>query len=311
MAIVGVALGTLVALLGTGLGAILAVVSFAGPVQAGSTAGSGAVDPATAAVPASWELLDQQAAQTCPGLPWSLLAAIGRVESDSGRSHAPGVASGTNAAGAEGPMQFEPATFAAYATVGPGGLVPASPYDPVDAVYTAASLLCANGAGTPEGLEGAVFDYNHDGTYVATVLVLATALDADPQLDSVAAGALGYAAAQIGTPYVWGGESPGVGFDCSGLVQAAYASAGVTLARVAQDQFDAGPGVPGGSSRPGDLVFFGTSARDVEHVGLVLAPGTMIDAPSAGAVVRVEPFPDLVGASWGGETEIGLTRPAG
>ena len=76
-----------------------------------------------------------------------MLAAIGTVETGSGQSNAPGVWSGANSAGAEGPMQFEPATFAAYATVGPSGTSPASPYDPVDAVYTAAALLCANGAG--------------------------------------------------------------------------------------------------------------------------------------------------------------------
>lgn len=49
-------------------------------------------------------------------------------------------------------MQFEPATFSAYVVVGPGGATPPSPYDPVDAVYTAAHLLCANGAGTAAGL---------------------------------------------------------------------------------------------------------------------------------------------------------------
>ena len=63
-----------------------------------------------------------------------MLAAIGRVESDSGQSDAAGVASGANFAGAEGPMQFEPATFALYGVVGPGGADPASPYDPVDAI---------------------------------------------------------------------------------------------------------------------------------------------------------------------------------
>ena len=70
------------------------------------------------------------------------------VETDNGQSTAPGVWSGANSAGAEGPMQFEPATFAAYATVGPGGAEPPTPYDPVDAVYTASAMLCADGAGS-------------------------------------------------------------------------------------------------------------------------------------------------------------------
>ncbi len=55
--------------------------------------------------------LYQEAAATCSGLPWTVLAAIGTVESDNGQSTLPGVHSGANAAGAEGIMQFEPATF--------------------------------------------------------------------------------------------------------------------------------------------------------------------------------------------------------
>jgi hypothetical protein len=55
--------------------------------------------------------LYQEAATTCAGLPWTVLAAIGTIESDNGQSDLPGVHSGANAAGAEGPMHFEPATF--------------------------------------------------------------------------------------------------------------------------------------------------------------------------------------------------------
>jgi cell wall-associated NlpC family hydrolase len=230
-----------------------------------------------------------------------VLAAIGRVESDSGRSSAPGVGGGANGAGAEGPMQFEPATFAAYATTGPGGAVPPSPYDPVDAVYSAARLLCASGGGSPGGLAGAVRAYDHDGTYVDVVLVLASALDEDPGLDTAAAGALAFAAARLGTPYVWGGTGA-AGFDCSGLAQAAYRSSGVALPRTAQGQFDAGPRlVAGAAVVPGDLVFFGPSAGAVDHVGLYAGAGEMIDAPHDGATVRVEP------AAWG--DLVGATRP--
>jgi hypothetical protein len=109
------------------------------------------------------------AALTCPGLPWPVLAGIGTVESGNGQSGLPGVHSGANYAGAEGPMQFEPATFAEYAT---GPDQPLSAYDPADAIYTAAAMLCANGArgGSTAGIEQAIFACNHAGWYVAEVL---------------------------------------------------------------------------------------------------------------------------------------------
>ncbi len=275
--------GCLAALGGTG----------SGGWAAGPRAGRGP------AVPAGWEGMDEGAAASCPGLPWSVLAAIGRVESDSGRSNAPGVASGANSAGAEGPMQFEPATFARYGVVGPGGVAPPSPYDPVDAVYSAANLLCADGAGRPATLGAAVFDYNHSRTYVDTVLVLAQALATAPAMPADAAGALAFAAEQLGVPYRWGGTGPG-GFDCSGLTQAAYGAVGIQIPRVAQDQFDAGPGVPSGSTvEPGDLLFYGQSPRAVEHVGIYVGAGQIIDAPHSGAFVREEPgnWSDFVGAT--------------
>jgi cell wall-associated NlpC family hydrolase len=291
--------------------AVLAAATVGGSVVAGSTGadpavaggstvvGDGSTEPA---LPPGWAALDGAAAATCPGLSWSVLAAIGAVESDSGRSTAPGVTSGANAAGAEGPMQFEPTTFAAYATVGPGGASPASPYDPVDAVYSASALLCADGGGTAEGLRAAVEAYNHSTVYVDTVLTLALAFAADPMTDEAVVAALAFAAGQFGTPYLWGGDGPG-GFDCSGLSRAAFATAGVSLPRVAQEQFSSTPPVPGGTSvRPGDLVFFGTGPGAVDHVGIYVGSGLMVDAPHTGAVVRLEP------ADWTGF--VGATRPA-
>src|SRR5665213_3449484 len=101
--------------------------------------------------------LYQEAATICPGLSWTVLAAIGTVESGNGTSDLPGVHSGANFAGAEGPMQFEPATFAEYSNpVPPGGADPPNPYDPTDAVFAAARLLCANGANNGADIAGAV-----------------------------------------------------------------------------------------------------------------------------------------------------------
>ena len=172
-------------LAGTGAALVLLVVLTAGAAGAGLSSvlglGSllvgGAGAPSTNAVgqiPPAMLVLYQEAAATCPGLSWAVLAAIGTVESDNGTSDLPGVHSGANYAGAEGPMQFEPKTFAEYdEPVPPGGAVPPSPYDPVDAVYAAARDLCANGAGEPAELASAVFAYNHSAAYVSEVLALA------------------------------------------------------------------------------------------------------------------------------------------
>ena len=276
---------------------------------------------ATAAIPSSMLTLYEQAAVTCPGLPWTVLAAIGTVESSNGTSDLPGVHTGANFAGAEGPMQFEPATFAEYdLPVPPGGADPPSPYDPTDAVYAAARLLCANGAANGTDLSAAVFAFNHDTSYVAEVLGLAQSYgqSAAGTVAAETAGgvAVDWALAQVGTPYVWGGETPGVGFDCSGLVQAAYNVAGVSLPRVAQDQYDAGPQLPTGTPlQPGDLVFFGAGPTDVTHVGIYVGTtgrqAFMVDAPHAGADVRVEPFPTTIGVSWGTDVYVGATQPGG
>jgi len=132
--------------------------------------------PVGRTIPADYLTLYQQAAATCPGLPWNVLAAIGTIETDNGQSQLPGVHSGANYAGAEGPMQFEPATFTAYSTpVPPGGTNPPSPYDPTDAIYAAARDLCANGARDAANLPAAVFAYNHADWYVRRVLALAAA----------------------------------------------------------------------------------------------------------------------------------------
>jgi cell wall-associated NlpC family hydrolase len=212
-------------------------------------------------------------------------------------------------------MQFEPATFAPYSRPVPaGGADPPTPYDSLDAAYAAARLLCANGGALANHLRQAVFAYNHSETYVTAVLQLAATLaSAVPAPAPAARVAAEYALGQIGIPYRWGAESPGVAFDCSGLVQAAWAAAGVRLPRVAQDQFDVGPRLAGGTPlQPGDLVFFGSPGAGVTHVGVVIdSGGLMVDAPHTGAAVRVESFPLTVGSAWGGDIYVGATRPGG
>ncbi len=316
VAAAGLAVALAAAVVGTAV--LASAVSIGGGAPAATSA-------ATAQIPPAMLTLYQQAAATCPGLPWTILAAIGTIESDNGQSNLPGVHSGTNAAGAEGIMQFEPATFAAYdEPVPPGGAVPPSPYDPTDAVYAAARLLCADGAAGGADLSGAVYAYNHSASYVAQVLALAQSYGAAPTGGAAAgtlvsdsgagAVAVSWALSQIGTPYVWGGETPGVGFDCSGLVQAAYAVAGVSLPRVAQDQYDTTPKLaPGAVLAPGDLVFFGGGPGSIDHVGLfvgvVSGQDVMVDAPHTGADVRAETFPATPGAAFGSLLFVGTTFP--
>jgi hypothetical protein len=145
---------------------------------------------ARAGIPAGYLALYRASARACPGLPWSVLAGIGKVESDHGRSSAPGVRSGVNGFGCcAGPMQFNvrngpPSTWDRY---GRGDV-----YDPRDAIPAAARLLCANGigtrappssdpcpgvAGTP-GQHQAVMAYNHACWYVDQVLTLARSYQA-------------------------------------------------------------------------------------------------------------------------------------
>ncbi|MBV8161564.1 MAG: bifunctional lytic transglycosylase/C40 family peptidase [Acidimicrobiia bacterium] len=256
-------------------------------------------DAALADIPPAYLRLYQQAAATCPGLSWALLAAVGKVESDHGRNVS------VSPAGAVGPMQFLPSTWAVYGRDGDGDGV-ADPNDPADAIFGAANYLCHNGGGDPAALSGAIFAYNHSDAYVQEVLgwyhaylapsgPVLTAAGGAPS--PAAAAALQWAATQLGKPYQWGGCGPDA-WDCSCLVQHAYAAGGVALPRTTTEQYAAsGPHVDPAALSPGDLVFFGTPA-DVHHVGLYVGDGEMLDAPDTGAVVRVEPlFADYLGAT--------------
>ena len=261
-------------------------------------------------------------------VPWNVLAGIGKVESDDGRTTLPGVKNGANAFGAAGPMQIgiEGASgdaWATYATVEDGN-PPASVYDPADAIAAAAKYLIAHGV--QQNVAAAIFAYNHADWYVQEVLSWAstyaaggytisevtpngdgtadaavvgnTACTEDSLLASVVAPnqavetAINYAESQLGKPYLFGGTGPAA-FDCSGLVMMAYRAANIDIPRTSQQQWAQLPHVPAAKVLPGDLVFFAGADGTVKspgHVGLVVGKHTMIEAYATGFAIRVSQF---------------------
>jgi hypothetical protein len=125
------------------------------------------------------------------------------------------------------------------------------------------------------------------------------------QPGSAAAVAVRFALAQLGKPYRWGAAGP-ASFDCSGLVQASYKAAGVGLPRVSRQQYGAGRLVQLRAARPGDLLFYARDTRDrrtINHVGMYLGSGRMVEAPNRRAPIRIASIwrPGLLGTA---------TRPA-
>lgn len=145
---------------------VTAAALLLGAVPGGAQAQAGVSEVARTEVPAPMLDLYRQAAAGCPGLSWTVLAGVGHVETRHGRDTA------VSSAGAMGPMQFMPATWLQYGADASGDGT-ADIYDPVDAVHSAARMLCANGAAQPGGLRGALWAYNHASWYVDMVLAAA------------------------------------------------------------------------------------------------------------------------------------------
>jgi cell wall-associated NlpC family hydrolase len=271
------------------------------------------------------------------GIPWVILAGIGKVESNDGRTTLPGVHSGANAFGAAGPMQIG-IGGAAGNTWGGAAIHPAgqrvsgvaidanhdgvaSVYEPADAIAGAARYLLAHGV--LDNVAAAIFAYNHLQSYVQTVLAWAgsyanggfsvspVTVDAAPQClpgvgrapNVATSTVIAFAEQQLGKPYQWGGTGPDA-FDCSGLVMAAYRAAGLGIPRTSEQQWAWGPRVKPSQVEPGDLVFFagadGTRASP-GHVGLVIGGGKMIEAFATGFPIRIAPY--------GNRNPVGFTRP--
>ena len=112
--------------------------------------------------------------------------------------------------------------------------------------------------------------------------------------------AVAFAYAQLGKPYQWGATGPG-SYDCSGLVQAAWAAAGVSIPRVTYDQWAALPHIATSSIQPGDLLFYDGEG----HVAMYVGDGYIIDAPTTGLDVQKIPM----NTDWYAQTFDGAVRP--
>ena len=114
------------------------------------------------------------------------------------------------------------------------------------------------------------------------------------QGNSIGVQALNHALTRIGDPYVWAAAGPSA-FDCSGLVMWAYDQVGIHLMHFTGDQWNEGEHIPRSELQPGDLVFFYPT---ISHVGLYVGNGLMVDAPSAGQDVQIQPvaWGNFVGA---------------
>jgi peptidoglycan DL-endopeptidase CwlO len=112
--------------------------------------------------------------------------------------------------------------------------------------------------------------------------------------------AVAFAYAQLGKPYVWGATGPD-SYDCSGLVQAAWAAAGVSIPRTTYEQWAALPHIAASSIQPGDLLFYEAEG----HVAIYVGGGYIIDAPTTG--LDVEKIP--MSTSWYADNFDGAVRP--
>ncbi|MEZ0094563.1 NlpC/P60 family protein [Streptacidiphilus sp. EB129] len=293
-----------VAALGMVLFLVIGTYSAAGSIAQAQ----GNVQLAPNTVPAAYTSLVQQWGTLCPELTPPLLAA--QIRQESGFN--PNV---TSPVGAQGIAQFMPATWASYG-IDPTHTHTPSVWNPADAIPSMASydcqlakdtrnvpgdhsanMLAAYNAG-PYAVISAngVPAYAETQNYVKSITTLAQSFTATAPISfsAQAAGAIYYAQTKLGTPYLWGGEglaSQNYQFDCSGLTQAAYASVGITLPRVAADQWYAGPHPTRSQLQPGDLVFFSHDPHDpaqIHHVGIYIGGGYMINAPHTGAVIRYD-----------------------
>ncbi|QIJ66602.1 transglycosylase SLT domain-containing protein [Streptomyces sp. JB150] len=288
---------------------VVGVYVVAGNLVNGMRGGSRTL--AKGSVPAAYRPLVEKWGNLCSAINPALLAA--QLYQESGFNP-----NAKSPAAAQGIAQFIPGTWASHGIDGdgdgdrdvwdPNDAIPsAAKYDCTLAKYVkdvpgdpTANMLAAYNAGAYAVIKyKGVPPYRETRNYVKTITTLEESFAApQTRLDpsKQAAGAIHYAQKKLGTPYLWGGNGTpeqGGRFDCSGLTKAAYESVGITLPRVANDQYNAGPHPSRDELLPGDLVFFSpdpTNSRAIDHVGIYVGGGYMIDAPYTGAVIRFDPI---------------------
>ncbi|MFB6906852.1 NlpC/P60 family protein [Streptomyces bacillaris] len=304
-----------------GVGATTAVVVGALAQAGGDNHPVGAA-ALSAVVPVEYRDLVQEAGNTCPEVSPNLLAALLKQESGfNPKAQSP--------VGAQGIAQFMPSTWASHGIDGNGD-GKRDVWDPEDAIPSSAKYLCIiaedvkdvpgdkrnNMLAAYNAGSGAVKKYQGVPPYKETqhyVQTISAAADSNPgggtgTTTQQAVTVINAAEEKIGTPYSWGGGnangpssgtccSPSgktgvgiVGFDCSGLTLYAYAKAGINLPRTAAQQYAASEPVKPGQIRPGDLVFYGTSAASIHHVGIYVGNGYILNAARPGTDVRYDPM---------------------
>ncbi|MFJ4276157.1 NlpC/P60 family protein [Streptomyces coelicoflavus] len=303
-----------------GLGATAAVV-VAALVQA---AGEDPIGTALSmSVPAEYKSRIEDAGNTCPEVTPNLLAALLTQESGfNPKARSP--------VGAQGIAQFMPSTWETHGIDGngdgkrdvwdPEDAIPSSAKylctiaEDVENVPgdKQKNMLAAYNAGSGAVQKyGGVPPYEETQNYVRSITALANQHQGGGgkvATTEQAATAINAAKGMLGTPYSWGGGSASgpstgtccspsgrtgksvSGFDCSGLTLYAYAKSGITLPRTAAAQYAASEPVKPGNVKPGDLVFYGSSAATIHHVGIYVGDGWMIDAPRPGTLVRYSPM---------------------
>jgi hypothetical protein len=277
------------------IGLAITVVATATGAQLSSTP----TPTATNDIPSDLLAAYPDAAASCP-LPWEVLAAIGKIESDHGRSDEPGVRSGANSSGAMGPMQFLPTTWAAYG-VDADGDHRADVYDSIDSIWGAARYLCANGAGNAETLRTAIWAYNHADWYVDQVLQIASSYAAEPTTETGHALPISRRVFDVHPAYLTAPHHDYPAIDIPVPVgTTVYAAAGGTVALASQDR-----GICGGTI----IVDASDSARYTYcHLSSELvATGDRVDTGSPIGLSGGQPGAPGAGDATGPHLHLGIT----